>query len=130
MQEQFVTYKIAKKLKELGFNELCLATYWHNTGIEIGKLCINLKEKINNNEEILAPLWQQCIDYIRLIQNIDVVFVPPVAWQVQTYDKNMTVYNFHLPEAETIQEDEIEYHKAKEQAILKALEIIKNKTYE
>lgn len=27
MKEQFVTYKIAKKLKSLGFDESCLSTY-------------------------------------------------------------------------------------------------------
>lgn len=47
MKEQFVTIEIAKRLRELGFNEECF-TYWEDkyTGIEG------------------IPLWQQAIKFI------------------------------------------------------------------
>jgi hypothetical protein len=137
IQKQFVSFEIAVRLKALGFNEPCFGFFTGNNeeiDLSTDSLFTNKTlsriHKIRGEEDgferfqITAPLFQQSIDYIRLNHNIDVVFVPPIAWQVQTYDKNMTVYNFNLPEAKTIQEDEIEYHKAKEQAILKAIELI------
>lgn len=134
IQKQFTSFEIAVRLKTLGFNEPCFGFFTgNNEEIDLSTDSLFTNKtlsrilKIRGEEErfqVASPIWQQCIDYIRLTHNIDVVFVPPVAWQVQTYDKNMTVYNFNLPEAKTIQEDEIEYHKSKEQAILKAIELI------
>ena len=59
MKKQFVTYEIALKLKELGFNEKCLAYYEETLG--------NYPLIITHYEEDLylkAPLWQQAIDWL------------------------------------------------------------------
>lgn len=56
MNEQFVTYTQAKRLKKLGFKNPCLASYKH-----AGKKLV-LGEFINHGEySILAPLKQQAI---------------------------------------------------------------------
>jgi len=79
MKDQFVTYEIAKRLKELGFNESCLGYFdkdsqefiWsvggtvnHEDGDELEYNCIS------------APLWQQAIDWLREKHNIEVIIQP------------------------------------------------------
>ena len=60
MEEQFVPYELALKLKELGFEEECLASYNH-----VGKK-LNIGEFVSHGKySILAPLWQQAIDFFR-----------------------------------------------------------------
>jgi hypothetical protein len=55
MKKEFVTPKIAKELNLLGFNELCLGTYYTKDGdVRI----------INSDEYGDAPLWQQAILFI------------------------------------------------------------------
>lgn len=67
MNEQFVTYEIAKKLKELGFNEPCFARY---ASKDIEHRIIFCDKHDNNpmvgefSTLIQAPLWQQAIDFI------------------------------------------------------------------
>lgn len=63
MEKQFATYEIAKRLKELGFNEPCLGLFDANKTFFI-------KEITQSDSEIYfggysAPLWQQVIDWLR-----------------------------------------------------------------
>ncbi len=74
MEKEFVTVEIAKRLKELGFNEWCLAAYYEQKDkapsfgyspyldSEPGK-----QEYLNNDYkgQVAAPLYQQVIDWIR-----------------------------------------------------------------
>ena len=65
MEDLFVTYEQALALKELGFNETCLAGY---EIIENGQLWIgNIegKEQFNREFYILAPLKQQVFRWFR-----------------------------------------------------------------
>ena len=61
MKEQFVTYEIALKLKELGFDEPCCALFRHERLFPIlGFEIINsIKQSV-----IAAPLWQQAFNWI------------------------------------------------------------------
>lgn len=74
MIKQFVTYEIAKILKELNFREKCFATYKHVRGK--GNEFEILNYPVNNNDNpanenthsiftFSAPLWQQAIDWLR-----------------------------------------------------------------
>ena len=69
MREQFVTYEIALKLKELGFDEECLTSFdpgW-NFNMPSGRTKNNSnypKENVTN-QKCAAPLWQQAIDWFR-----------------------------------------------------------------
>lgn len=63
MKHLFVPYEIALKLKEKGFNELCLANYYDE--IEVGMmLTIGNKYGYKYNQTP-APLYQQVIDWFR-----------------------------------------------------------------
>ena len=79
MKEQFVTYEIALKLKELGFDEPCLAYFQKDLhvysqvimfdGINSPNLDV-INSKITENHklvygiEVTAPLWQQAFDWL------------------------------------------------------------------
>lgn len=72
MKEQFCTYEIASKLKELGFDEPCLAFYDEQyddflTELSIlggPKGCKNSDKWLINPTNFAAPLWQQVIDFL------------------------------------------------------------------
>ena len=60
MEKEFVTYEVALALKELGFKEDCLASYYH-----AGKR-LDICEYINHGKyTILAPLKQQVFRWFR-----------------------------------------------------------------
>lgn len=77
MENQFVPYELAVKLKELGFNEPCFARF--RRGIfqlnVLGK-----PHKYNSNEvvegDISAPLWQQAFDWFRVNKEYDLCIMP------------------------------------------------------
>ena len=60
MEKEFVSYEQAVALKELGFKEDCLASYYH-AGKRLG-----IGEYVNHgNYTILAPLKQQVFRWFR-----------------------------------------------------------------
>lgn len=77
MTKEFTTYEIAVKLKELGFDEECLGI-WKINGDDAD---LNYKSTLNFKSQeqvdyvygntILAPLWQQAINWIRCEKGID-----------------------------------------------------------
>jgi hypothetical protein len=116
MKEQFVTYEIALELKELGFNEECL--FWYNPTSIInleGQYWRNSSNWLNS-DQCTAPLWQQVIDWLR-----------------EKYDINIDIAkicngsnNYHFALNLTWEYIEGTYYKMREQAILKAIELVKN----
>lgn len=83
MKEQFVPYELSLKLKELGFNEPCFATYRneactgspfeynldYHTKVQFdNNLCPKNSEYIN--DWISAPTYQQAFDFFREKCNI------------------------------------------------------------
>lgn len=159
MKEQFVTYEIALKLKELGFNEKCLASYYTDDERNYGKGDIYdcrrklsssidfdpFKEEfdnfyINSNETyyVSAPLWQQAIDWFLSQYNIWIIVdtslikfykndeLQPLKFQFVIEDLNNrdADYMFHSADEELFYFD---YKYAREQAILKAIELCQNK---
>ena len=74
MEKQFIPYEQALELKELGFNEECLAL-WQSTRKGEPYININcpqnikalLSGRINNSDVeyiVSAPLWQQAFDWL------------------------------------------------------------------
>ncbi len=61
MKDQFVTFEIAEKLKELGFNEECFSFYWTD---KVFYENVYYGVRGNGESTISAPLWQQAIDWI------------------------------------------------------------------
>jgi len=125
MKEQFVIYEIALKLKELGFDELCFGWWcWIN-----GSVASFYNYKISNPQLIelnnhknncSAPLYQQVIDWFR-----------------EKYDYNLEIrrnwpklkyfYTIDHPTLREVSKATYNYSEAREQAILKAIEIIQKK---
>lgn len=62
MKKQFIPYDQALQLKELGFNQKCLAFYL-NKGIQVFGIDPLLDTLVNENSNVIAPLWQQAFDW-------------------------------------------------------------------
>lgn len=141
MKEQFATYEIAFKFKEIGFDEECLNHYENDnenvkdfnfylfpfcltTGISTSRLQSN--KGMENC--IAAPLWQQCLDHLRDKHGIHI--------EIRFADKALTQYEFFV--FKTFQEELHQiieninigdervtyptYYDAREKAILTAIE--------
>jgi len=70
MKKHFATYEIAIILKEKGFNEDCLGVYIDKElTIGLPETTLNVITKyydiLEKEEYLLAPLWQQAIDWLR-----------------------------------------------------------------
>jgi hypothetical protein len=114
----FVTYEIALKLKEKGFNEQCLA-FFNGVGDDmlqpIDTDFINFREI---GECVAAPIWQQVFTWLRDVHDIDINIETgglPKMYAVFVKD---WIYENEKDRALFTYED------AQEQAILKALELI------
>ena len=156
MKEQFVTYEIALKLKELGFDEKCFGYYtpmkdWMMKGkYSDGKLHFhgpnwaNLDntfyfmykpnsfgdrtETVNNSNftkaihNIAVPLWQQVIDWFHEKYNLCIY------WKPNRPNIGDTEYFIENQFEEVVLASQIYMFpdQAREFAILKAIELIKN----
>ena len=134
MKEQFVTYEIALKLKELGFDEFCFAHYFNGdliTKTAILKSSTMQYYQQNNinpsnqykDKNCTAPLWQQVIDWFREVKNINVE-----VWYDNTQDDGFPwLYEIYIDNKEHQHDGSYydSFYEAREQAILKAIELIK-----
>ena len=115
MKEQFVTYEIALKLKELGFDEQCLM-YFDKEELNYCPHWFNNSSLIPNGD-ISAPLWQQVIDWFREKHDITI----DIAKIYNGTD------NYHFALNLEWEYFEGTYYEAREQAILKAIELCQKK---
>lgn len=116
MKDQFVTIEIAKKLKELGFNEWCFARYMdisHALRIKTTQPNSELTEEL-----IACPLWQQAIDWLRENKNIHIAedLSRPATYCFRIMTGGLINPELYFGNT---------YSEAREAAILKALELIK-----
>jgi len=72
MEKEFVPYELSVKLREIGFDELCLCHY-HHVNILRGKIvsyvdgdCLKLDKF---DKSIPAPLWQQAARFLSVSSN-------------------------------------------------------------
>jgi hypothetical protein len=117
MKEQFVTYEIALSLKELGYDEECLAAFNN------GKICLLGEfKKINPMKwDAPAPLWQQCIDWFREKQKIHIIFS---AGRDLGYSyRAVYLVHFHSIGNGFYKT----YEEAREQVILQCIELLKER---
>ena len=128
MKEQFVTYEIALALKELGFDEECFGLYKN-------EILLRDYETFQRNEFlncIKAPLWQQVIDWFdnkNIIIGID-INPGTLFYRVHLYKRY-----YHNPGRLVIRKyflsgefnNFISKEEARKQAILKAIELCKEK---
>lgn len=142
-EKDFVTYDIACGLKEIGYTEECLA-YWFKAVHYAKKeelVVINPEIALDWNvvDEAIssAPTWSQAQDYIREVLNLDIeVFKSALTFYDRDENKLPAKYQF-LIEKTGYTDDYLynsvdfnrffdNYRDAREQALLKALELIKN----
>lgn len=98
MVNQFVTYEIALKLRELGFNEECFGYYKTYLSDNTPELII-IKCNYNSGKYITipeefhvdAPLWQQAIDWVREKHNLHIKFMIN-----DSYDVNDKTWEFKI----------------------------------
>lgn len=118
MKEQFVPYDLALELKELGFKEECLGSYYH-AGREL-----DINEYINHGEyTVLAPLWQQAFDFFRKKHNLNGEIVYNILelngywWQVNSKEGDTW----------SSKNETFPYEEAQKQCLIKLIEICKKK---
>ena len=131
MEEQFVTYEIALKLKELGFGEECLAWYYlPANAINENDYILALDSETPENQVVYikAPLWQQVIDWLREKHKIDIY--PEPTYSLTEYSfKVITVHGKSKKQEywDGMGKTYNTYQEAREQAILKAIKLCQNK---
>lgn len=144
MKKQFATYEISLKLKELGFGineEYIQLLYYYDLDANLILNKVGVKRKLkpyrigaytiddfeaylvttgNSSEDfILAPLWQQVIDWFREKHDLFILITPPNGVVFVKYSETRHTLGSIFPLNS--------YEEARERAILKAIEIIKNK---
>lgn len=143
MKNQFVPYELAVKLKELGFDENCLAGYsmWQNptkNSVDIqfhipsGKysnwspIPFYGKYTHRTKDLVKTPLWQQAFDWIRENFNITFWIEPCGGW----------VKKAHLWEYVIVTHDNryigtrSEYHEEQESLLRRLIRIIEEEEYD
>lgn len=126
MEKEFGTYEIASKLEKLGFDEECLGHFVSNT-LHIGlKSSATFLSAFANADCIEAPLWQQAIDFLKDKYDLHIVIT------VNPYSEIRDVNGYKIydgkQELKCIINNEAQswnYNFAREQAILKTIELIK-----
>jgi hypothetical protein len=115
MNKEFVPYKQALELKELGFKEECAAHYLDVDDLELKwKIYRNLS--FNTNNCLQAPLYQQAFRWLLLLVNKDKHFTNK--WTI-SYDEDY--YSLFLGGCN------MEVFKAELDCIKYLIEIVKEK---
>ena len=147
MKEQFVTYEIALKLKELGFDEECFAIFFRtilNNGRTVNYISDDwespfYKNRTNSESNsidiVSAPLWQQVVDWFLKKKHlyIDITFKEvkgPKIEGINSVYLDIEIYSIFDGDAwkkYRFSEISDDYYYAREQAILKAIELCKDK---
>jgi len=76
MEKEFVTYELALKLKELGFDEPCWGYYHVNEGYSIGYAFCYSDRESQPYYGCSAPLFQQAFRWLYQKLNIDKGIMP------------------------------------------------------
>lgn len=130
MEEQFVTYPIALKMKEMGFIEECFGIYYYDGSFN--EYILEHKDTEGYSVCIPAPIWQQAIDWLREKKHLHVKFM------IEDSDVFINkTWDFGIFNIDWGGDKEVRYlirasnyktfEDAREASILKALEIIANK---
>jgi hypothetical protein len=121
MKNQFCTFEISLKLKELDFDEQCFGFYYEHikTGftVEVRKIQLNQLGKYDT----LAPLWQQVFDWFREKHNI----IIEVWYDNSQNDGFNWLYEIYVNDKEFDHDGSYHdnFYECREQAILKSIEL-------
>jgi hypothetical protein len=131
MEKEFVSYEIALKLKELGFDEPCLTYYYELTSNLRTHLAIDVRNAwtYSGNKKLgftLAPLYQQAFKWIREKHNIDI----SINTIYSKYNENTIKQYSGVIDTKTMYTNVgfyDNYEEAQLAGLQKMIEIIKNK---
>jgi hypothetical protein len=127
MEKEFVPYTLALEMKQLGFDEPCLAQYKKydagETTLDIG---FSKNEIISKFDNLIlfcsAPLYQQAFDFFRVKHNLWNMIYPRDGWNysIQTIDETTSCSqkSFHSLEIN-------EYEETKLECLIKLIDIVK-----
>jgi hypothetical protein len=131
IKEAYVSFEVAKLLKEKGFNEYCLKNYW-SSDKELHdwkwELSYNRNSDGNSNtKDCSAPTHQMAMAWLREIHNkyCDIGYDIDLDWFFQVIDLKETVENDYLETKRYHTEDETgfnTYEEALEAALKYVLE--------
>ena len=124
MKKEFVTHEIALALKELGFDEECLAVFSDDKYFDLIHVCENQTEGNFVIESFQygtkAPLWQQAFRWFRVKHNLDSWIYSPNEskgyFAIILKDKRFVSYNEQFDT----------YEEAELACLNKLIEIVKN----
>jgi len=124
MKKEFIPYEQALALKELGFNEPCLAYY--NTDPYLGSPAFNLVKPFDHEWCLSAPLFQQAFRWFREKKLSDMCVC-----RYQGRDDGGIYYyysitnDFGVEETRHFQEGFFNYEEAELACLIKLIEIVK-----
>jgi len=127
MKEQFVSFEIAKILKEKGFDEICMGVYVNEQLCPYGiphepRKFNTLVFTIVREEITSAPLWQQTLDLLRDVKGIFIDLTLHDRENTETWKYEISEYGYYnMLAQENVYKS---YYNTRELAIKKALELI------
>ena len=124
MKKEFIPYKYALELKELGFDEQCIAYYVNNQDKLIFDITgVNNFTRTNYGSVLgkhcqAAPLWQQAFDWFREKYNLHYIIYKNI---------NIDGYDFCRVTTDGItNKNTYSYEEARLECLKKLIEICKN----
>ena len=130
MENQFVPYEIALEIKELGFEEPCIAVYVENPIPTIKEKWLkahfvnSFKEYYNSKlkkENVAVPLWQQAFDWFREKYNL-------TSW---VYQSNNESFHYSILQNGRFMtagyKSTVTYEEARQACLEKLIELCKKK---
>jgi len=115
MNKEFIPYEQALELKELGFNEQCLACYLADTLFTSNDIIYNSTDI----PVIKAPLYQQAFRWFRDKHGLCIIIKP-------IDDKKLDL-GYNLLKNGLIMSTHLTYEEAELECLKKLIEIVKNK---
>ena len=131
IEDKFIPYDLALRLKNLGFDEHCFATYFTIGAWQID--CTEGALNLNNNKpteySILAPLWQDAMDWFREQHNLEYQIQRIVNGNYHALiHKNTDEYLDLVRELKNVCIDEVvdvyEYEEARLETLIKLIEYV------
>jgi len=127
MENKFVPYNIAYKLREIGFDEPCFGYFETNIDVFLIKdnNLITRKDLVRNDVDVLAPLWQQVIDWFRIKYGLAIhIDSSKIDWNQPIIRSFGKVECKRILGELNFRYSYDTYEEAREVAILKSIEIV------
>jgi hypothetical protein len=133
MENEFVPMNLALRIKELGFDEPCMAIYSNanpKTGLyTLKKYRLKLiKQASQKDKGVKAPTWHSAFDWFREKYEINVFY-----WRNDLTDKyrisEIKIGNKEISLEEKFEDKEYKFYEEAELAgLIKLIEIVESKT--